>query len=138
VRDTVNPANPALPRTRKLGQFADELKVRKIVAATIRDCPKSCEQVADAMTERIGQPVTASILRDFAATSKHTARFPASLIAAFCEATGDDRLRLELAGPRLRKEIEFAKRELGAVERQREAQRLRDELLAEQPKRAKP
>ena len=124
-------------RTRKLGQFPADERVREIIAATVGESLKSCEQIADAMKEQTGQPITASMIRDFSAKSKQTARFPASLVAAFCESTGNDRLRLELAGPRLRKLIEYAERELGAVERQREAQRLRDELLGDDAKRGK-
>ena len=64
------------------------------------------------------------MLDDFAAGNKITARFPASFVSAFCEACGDDRLRLELVGARLRKLIEFAEKILAAARDRRELRKL--------------
>ncbi len=77
------------------------------------------------------------MLNAFAAQSNETARFPAALIIPLCDITGDDRLQRFVMGPRLRKLVEFAERELAGFRGQREKDALRDELLEDMPPQPK-
>jgi hypothetical protein len=77
---------------------ADEL-VRALLAATFRNSLKSVEQIADRMSVRLNRQITARILRELAAPSKTTMRFPLLLLPALLEATGDGRLLSFALGP---------------------------------------
>jgi hypothetical protein len=62
------------------------------------------------------------MLDDWTAESRRGTRFPASLIQTFCEVIGSDQLERWAMGPRLRKLVEFAERQL-------EVRELRKDLL---------
>ena len=96
--------------------------IYKLVAASLEN--KSRDEIAKLMTVALDWKVTRSMLDNFAAGNKVTARFPASFISAFCEACGDDRLRLEVVGERLRRRVEFAERILAAARNRRELRNL--------------
>jgi hypothetical protein len=49
------------------------------------------EQIAKELSRLTGASINASKLNDYTCTTKETARFPAFLVAPFCEVTGDDR-----------------------------------------------
>jgi hypothetical protein len=98
--------------------------IQRLVAESLEH--KSRECVAQQMTASLhGEiEITRSMLDNFAAGNKVTARFPASFVSAFCEATGDDRLRLHVIGPRLRSLVEFAEKMMAAARNRRELRRL--------------
>ncbi len=79
-----------------------DLAIRQLLALIIRDCAKSRAQIADAMEAISGLKVTVSMLNLWTAPSRVETRFPCVFVHPFCEATGDDRLRRFLLGPRLR------------------------------------
>jgi hypothetical protein len=90
-------------------------------------------QLAEELSNRAGRRISCSMLNAFAAPSNETARFPAALIVHLCDITGDDRLQRFVMGPRLRKLVEFAERELHGCRDQREREALRESLLQEFP-----
>ena len=82
-----------------LGTSADA-KVRNLVNDTIRHCKHlSREQIAERMTERLGQRVTVRMLYDYTSKKRKYHRFPACFVIALCEVTGDERLRAYLGAP---------------------------------------
>jgi hypothetical protein len=107
-----------------------ERKIQNLIAASLEN--KSRDEVARRMTAMLHSEITRSKLDAFAAGSKVTAHFRASFVSAFCEACGDDRLRLELMGARLRKLVEFAQKSVAAAHDRRELRRLLDDLLDEE------
>jgi hypothetical protein len=128
---------PKLPR--KIGnerQLHDDTALRTLLTTVLRDyCnahQKSREQVCDALKASLGQGITVFMLNDWTSESKKPARFPASFIEAFCEVTGDSRLQRYVMGPRLRRLVEFAERDLAAAKDERERQRMRARLLREE------
>jgi hypothetical protein len=96
---------------------ASERICRTLIAEIIGDCDKSREQIAEQMSERLGQTITTGMLNDFSAFSKGGARFPIWFVGAFCEVTGSDRLQRQILFPHLRDlltlgELETAREEL--------------------------
>jgi hypothetical protein len=130
VRTARNAILEPSPRTRDDVRPDHDRKIQKLVAESLEN--KSRELIAQRMTADLHWEITASMLDNFAAGGKITARFPASLVSAFCEACSDDRLRLELMGARLRKLVEFAQRSLAAAHGRKELRRLLDELFDEE------
>jgi hypothetical protein len=63
------------------------------------ECGLSREEIAKRLSLKLGRLISTSILNDFTATTKAGARFPAAYVSAFCEVTGDNRLRLFLLDP---------------------------------------
>jgi hypothetical protein len=59
------------------------------------------QQVAAQLTTQSGRYITVAMLNDWCALTKPRARFPADLVALFCEVTGDDRLQRKILSPRL-------------------------------------
>jgi hypothetical protein len=78
-----------------------DLAVRQLLSLIIGACSKSRAQIAESMSEILGFKVTVSMLNLWTAPSRQDSRFPCCLVSAFCEATGDDRLRRFLLGPQL-------------------------------------
>lgn len=105
-----------------------DLRLRELLTQIIRQCPKKRTQIAEELSDSLGQRVTVHMLNDFTSESKKPARFPALFIVPFCRVTGDDRLQRFVMGPRLRKLVEFAERELAASQDEIERARLRSEL----------
>jgi hypothetical protein len=104
-------------------------QLRKLLTDIIRDCPKKRLQIAEELSELLGQSVTVHMLNDFTSESKKPARFPALFILPLCQVVGDDRLQRHVMGNRLRMLVEFAERELAASRDEFERTRLRNELL---------
>jgi len=71
-------------------------------------------QIAEELSRRTGRNITVSILNDYTATTKMTARFPASYVRDFCEITGDDSLQRYLLGARLLDLISVGENELNS------------------------
>ncbi len=94
---------------------------RVLLSEVLARCGRKRPEVARAMTERLGVSITVSKLNDYTATTKMGARFPASYVAAFCEATGDDRLLRFLLDPRLQAVIDLGKHTLEAVRDNKQA-----------------
>ncbi len=63
---------------------------------------------------KVGRNITASMLNDYTANTKNTARFPAAYVRGFCEVTGDDSLQRLLLGDRLRDLAEIGELEVSA------------------------
>jgi hypothetical protein len=130
VRTPGNANLGASPRTRDDARPDHDRKIQKLVAESLEK--QSRQAIAQRMTAELRWEITVSMLDNFAAGGKVTARFPASLVSAFCKACRDDRLRLELMGTRLRKLVEFAERSLTAAHDRRELRRLLEELNEEE------
>src|SRR6266702_3294323 len=65
------------------------------------------EKVAAQLTIKSGRDITVAMLNDWCAPTKPRARFPADLVALFCEVTGDDRLQRAILSPRHRVLLEL-------------------------------
>lgn len=76
------------------GSMNDELMVRSVLTASIKQSGKSREQIADEMSDLLGIAVTARMITAFTAESKELHRWPGAWDRAFCYATGDKRLLL--------------------------------------------
>lgn len=96
-------------------------EVRNLMTRAMKHSGKNANEVAKEMTERLGgRPITGSMLyqitRNGGQGQPREVRLLVTWVAAFCEATGDDRLQRWLAGPRLGVLIEFGERMSSAVE----------------------
>jgi len=99
-----------------------DLALRIFLARKFREHPLSKPQIADRLTELLGEPVSLSRLDSYTASTKISARLPAYFLRALCEALDSDDILLFLARPALRKKAEF-------TEMVHELRRLCDELL---------
>ncbi|MBZ5509949.1 MAG: hypothetical protein LAN70_02155 [Acidobacteriia bacterium] len=131
----------AIPKTREnfgIGRCSRtedlDAELRRLISRMIKDSPKKRKEIAAEMSVRLPRPVSESMLNDFTRPGKKAARFPAVFVPVFSQVVGDDRLQRYLLGPRLRKLLDFAERELRARSDQRERDRLRRELLQEDGK----
>lgn len=75
-------------QAKRPGRKCIAAKFNASVKSTIKNAPKSVEQIADEMTELAGCEVTAAMIYNYTASS-HPHKFPCELLPAFCEATGD-------------------------------------------------
>ena len=91
-----------------------DLAIRKAATEMIRRCGKSRRQIAEEMSALVGPEIeiTEHMLNSYTAESKRGARFPAAFVPAFCEVTGDDELQRLMLGPRLKKLLEIAERDV--------------------------
>jgi hypothetical protein len=105
--------------------------LRRLLSDILTEGSEKRNEIAEKLSARAGRRISCSMLNAFAAPSNETARFPAALIIHLCEITGDDRLQRFVMGPRLRRLVEFAERELHGCRDQREREALRDSLLEE-------
>jgi hypothetical protein len=101
----------ALPRA--------DMRFRILLSTVLSECGKTREQIAAIMSGDLGTPITASILNDYTVRNGAGARFPAAYIDAFCEATGDDRIRKILLPPRLRAVMDIGRNVLEAIRESR-------------------
>lgn len=74
------------------GNFDDDALVCGLVTDAIKASGLSRIQIAERISDLVGQRVTASMLYDYSAESKSKHRFPLSFARAFCQVTGDARL----------------------------------------------
>jgi hypothetical protein len=89
-----------------------EGNIRELVAMALKRCSKikSREQVVLALNMLTQAGITKRMLDDWASPSKKGLRFPASLIKAFCQVTGDDGLQLHVLTDANRGFLELGKR----------------------------
>lgn len=114
----------------KFGTQDSEL--RKLLSFLIKKSRRRRAYIAREMEKHAGQHISPRMLDDWTSEYHKSARFPASLIHAFCNAIrGNDELQRWAAGPRLRQLIEFAERHLELEERRA------DLLKAKPPRKAK-
>jgi hypothetical protein len=102
--------------------------IRDLIAASRKKSRLSCPQIADRMSLRLGRNITGGMIYDFSAGSKKGARFPASFVSAFCDVTGDDRLRMYLVGDRLAKLVELGEQLVESMKTERRRKRLLGQL----------
>lgn len=87
-------------------------------------------QIAEKLSELLGEKVSLTRLDSYTASTKTTSRMPLYFLRALSEALGSDEILLFLARPCLQKQIEFA-------ETVRALRRICDELLTLQEPDAK-
>jgi hypothetical protein len=101
--------------------FDFDLKLKECFADMLRDCGKSRnwsrDQIAKALSERLGRYVSKGMINDFAASSHTGARFPAAWVPAFCEVTGSDRLQRMLLSEELRTCLELGEKAAVLIQR---------------------
>src|SRR6266853_1887820 len=78
------------------------------------------KSLSSQLSVRSARRVSLAMLNAYATRSNNSAKFPAFLIPLLCDLLNDDRLQRFLMGPRLRKLVEFAERELAASKDERE------------------
>lgn len=80
-----------------------EAHIRDLIAKGLKCCSKlkDRQRVALELNTLTRLGVTKNMLDDWASPSKKGLRFPACLIGAFCEVTGDDSLRHFVMGEQL-------------------------------------
>ena len=91
-------------------QLNQDTALRLLLTKVLRSCPKSREEICDEISAGLNQHITIHMLNDWTSEAKKPARFPASLVEAFCEVTGDDRLQRFLMSPRHRELLELGDR----------------------------
>jgi hypothetical protein len=87
-------------------------EVRCLLTEMMKRSRKTHADIAAEMTQRLGRPVTKTMLDDFSRTDapEREVRFPAAWVSAFCEATGFDELARLVMGERLRGFVELGER----------------------------
>lgn len=88
-------------------QQISDSALRKLVTEMIRGCPKKREQIAEELSQRLGQHITVHILNSYTSESNKSSRFPALWLEAFSEIVGDDRLERYVLSQRNREVLEF-------------------------------
>jgi len=87
--------------------------LRRSLGEAIRRSRKTHAEIAHEMTERLGQPVTQTMLNEFTRSGDREGRevrFPAAWVPAFCEVVGDDALQRGLMSERLRELVSLGER----------------------------
>jgi hypothetical protein len=107
--------NPAIGGQNGEAQ-SPEARIRDLVAKGLKRCSKvkSREQIALDLNTLTRFGVTKNMLNDWVSPSKKGLRFPASLIAPFCEVTGDDSLRHFVMGEQLNRRCEVGRQVLNS------------------------
>lgn len=103
-----------------------DLALRVFLTEKFREHRLSRPQLAERLSELLGEPVSLSRLDSYTASTKLSARMPAYFLRALCEVLDSDEILLFLARPRLQKQVEFA-------ETVCELRRICDALLDLQP-----
>jgi hypothetical protein len=87
-------------------------ELQRLMTDAITRSRKTAPEVAEEMTDRLGRPVTGSMIYELTRNGEpgREVRLPATWVDAFCQVTGDDRLQRWLAGPRLRELAELGER----------------------------
>jgi hypothetical protein len=73
-----------------------EQDFRELIARVLKQSSKDRQRVATELSALTGERITVPIVNQWLAASKPNVRFPASLLKAFCELTGDYRPILTL------------------------------------------
>ena len=84
-----------------------EARIRDLIAKALKRCSKlkDRQQVTLELNTLTHLGITKSMLDDWTSPSKKGLRFPASLVKALCEVTGDDALALAIIPTHLREQI---------------------------------
>ena len=120
LSDSLSPLHTDSNRAALPGSFNDEDAIREAITASIRNCQKSREVIAEQMTYLLGSAVTKRSLDSFTSESAEKHRWPAQYTRAFCHITGDwtllrcvtEHSQFTLIGPEERKLLELGKRYL--------------------------
>ena len=107
-------------------------KVRALLAAAIKACRYSREQIAERMTSLSGEEITRAMLDSWTAPSKNGHRFPLSLLPAFSEAAEDREIlrdALALLGSRIATREDLAFSEIGRLHLHGQKTRERERAL---------
>src|SRR5690242_15584140 len=83
-----------------------DTELRAFLRKLFSSMPISRAQLADALSERLKEPVSLSRLEQFAASTKISARLPAYFLTAIAEVLNSDEILLHLARPCIRKQLE--------------------------------
>ncbi len=106
---------------------AEDIRFRDLLSEALSGSDRT--NLASQLSIRTGRRISLAMLNAYATRSNNSAKFPAFLVPLLCEILGDDRLQKFLMGPRLRKLLEFAERELAASREQRDREALREKLM---------
>ncbi len=90
--------------------------IRELAAQVMSRSGKSRAQIADEMTQLLGLTINVNMLYGYTAPNRHSARFPAAFVPAFCKATDDDSLLRFLLGGRLCTLLELGERAFDALQ----------------------
>ena len=99
-----------------------DTELRDFLRELFSSMPLSRVQLAEALSEKLGEQVSLARLDSFLALTKQSARLPAYFLPALAEILDSDVILLHLARPRIQKQVEF-------VQHVRELRRIADELL---------
>lgn len=101
------------------GTTEPERAVRRILSDAIRRSSKNRQQIAEAMANELGRPITASMLGDFTRNSnlRRNVRFPAAWVPAFCRAAGSDGLQRYLLSEELLAALELGEWDMRHLKR---------------------
>lgn len=100
-----------------------DANIRRLLTEGIRHSGKSREQVADDMSQVLGQEITARMLYAYTAESKAGHRLPLIFVPAFCQVVGDDQLEIMLLGTRRRQLLAFADAVVAMLDRAKDIER---------------
>lgn len=100
-----------------------DAELRKLLRDLFASMPMSRAHLADALSEKLQEPVSLSRLDQFVASTKSAARLPAYFVGPLSEILGCDAILLHLAPARINKQLDF-------MMHVRELRRIADELLA--------
>jgi hypothetical protein len=86
--------------------------LRRLLNEAIERSGKNRDEIAEQMGKALDSTFTRSMLNEFTRNGDldREARFPATLVSAFCEATGCDELARFVMGERLRELVELGER----------------------------
>jgi hypothetical protein len=114
------------------GRHDVAIRLRKAIRQAISGSPKSREQLADELTEKLGAPITKAMLDTWTAESKPGHRFPAEYLPALTAACGDPaplELLADAAGYRLVSQETFVRSEIARLAEEERRVRLERKLL---------
>ncbi len=87
-----------------------EQHFRELIAKVLKESTKDRQRVASELSALTGEQITVPILNQWLAASKPKVRFPASVLKAFCELTGDYRPILALLPDDLKETTDIGKK----------------------------
>jgi hypothetical protein len=100
---------PIEKRFLAVNESSYQSRFRKALSKAMSSCHLSREQIAEALSKKVGQPVSPHFLNDCSSTSKLNRRFPAEWLVPISEITGDENLLLQNLLPRQRALLEVGK-----------------------------
>jgi len=114
-----------------------DTSLRMLVTEAMKRCPKKRAQIAEELSYLTGIAITEHMLNCYTAESKEKHRFPALLVPAFCQVTGDRRLLERLASligltvidGEDAQLLEYGRKTAAAERAQREAAAVKEQVL---------